>query len=141
MPAAKPRRSAVAFSNPAGLYDPTVNAYRHIAVVAPGSRLVMISGQGGYTPDGPPTQPFDVQAKQVFKNIAIALESVGATIEDVVKLTILIVGYDGDRLAAYHAAQLEAFGDHYPVGTLIPVPALAMPGMLIEVEATAVLPG
>jgi enamine deaminase RidA (YjgF/YER057c/UK114 family) len=140
MPSKKPSSSAIAFSNPNGLYDPTVNAYTHVAVVAPGSRLVLISGQGGYTPDGPPTQPFEEQARQVFKNIAIALESVGARVEDVVRLTILIVGYDKDRLAAYHAAQREAFGDHHPVGTLIPVTALAIPGMLIEVEATAVLP-
>jgi enamine deaminase RidA (YjgF/YER057c/UK114 family) len=141
MAAAKRRKSALALSNPVGLYDPTVNAYTHVAVVAPGSRLVLLSGQGGYTPDGPPTQPFEDQARQVFKNIAIALDSVGARVEDVVKLTILIVGYDRERLAAYHAAQIEAFGDHYPTGTLIPVPALAMPGMLLEVEATAVLPG
>lgn len=132
--------SAFTLSNPSGLYDPSVNAYTHVSVVAPGSRLVLISGQGGYTPDGPPTQTFEVQAKQVFKNIKIALQSVGAKVEDVVKLTILIVGYDQARLAAYHAAQIEAFGDHYPTGTLIPVPALAMPGMLLEVEATAVIP-
>jgi enamine deaminase RidA (YjgF/YER057c/UK114 family) len=29
------------------------------------------------------------------------------------------------------------FGAHHPAATLIPVPCLALPGMLIEVEAIA----
>jgi enamine deaminase RidA (YjgF/YER057c/UK114 family) len=130
----------VSLSTPAGLYDPSANAYSHVAVTAPGARLVMIAGQGGHTPDGPASASFEEQARQVFANIKIALDSVGARVEDVARLTILIVGYDKERLAAYHAAQVEAFGDHHPAGTLIPVAQLALPGMLLEVEATAVLP-
>jgi enamine deaminase RidA (YjgF/YER057c/UK114 family) len=137
MPAA---RRSVTLSNPRGLYDPRANAYSHVAVLAPGARLVMISGQGGHTPDASAEASFEEQARQVFANIRIALDSVGARVEDVARLTILIVGYSKERLAAYHAAQVEAFGDHHPTGTLIPVAQLALPGMLLEVEATAVLP-
>ena len=132
---------AVRFSNPPGLYDPTPHDYSQVAVVEAGTKLIFISGQGGDTPDGPLPPGFDDQARQALKNIVIALESVGAGVEDIVKITILIVDYDADRLAAYHAAQREVFGEHRPVGTLIPVPALALPGMLVEVEATAVARG
>jgi enamine deaminase RidA (YjgF/YER057c/UK114 family) len=131
---------AFRLSNPPGLYDPSPNAYSHVAVVDPGTRLVMLSGQVGGTPDGPLAPSFEAQARQVFANILIALESAGARVEDVVKLTILIVDHDMDRLKAYHAAQVEAFGGHHPVGTLIPVAGLALPGVLIEVEATAAIP-
>jgi monoamine oxidase len=42
-----------------------------------------------------------------------------------------------DRMKAYHAAQLEALGEHRPAATLIPLEKLASPEMLIEIEATA----
>jgi enamine deaminase RidA (YjgF/YER057c/UK114 family) len=38
-----------------------------------------------------------------------------------------------------HTVQAEVMGNHRPPGTLIPVSRLALPGMLIEIEATAVL--
>ena len=91
---------AFTLSNPPGLYDPTPHDYSQVAVVEAGTKLIMISGQGGDTPDGPPPPSFEDQARQAFKNIRIALESVGARVEDVAKLTILIVDYDADRLAA-----------------------------------------
>ena len=37
-------------------------------------------------------------------------------------------------------SQCVLFGAHHPAATLIPVPCLALPQMLIEVEAIAALP-
>ena len=56
-------------------------------------------------------------------------------------LTILIVGYDMEKLRIMQTAQRALFGSHFPAGTLIPVPCLALPDMQIEVEAIAVPDG
>jgi enamine deaminase RidA (YjgF/YER057c/UK114 family) len=133
------RSSAATFSNPPGLLDPTRFHFSQMAVVEPGARMILLAGQGGFAADGKLSAEFGDQARQAFQNIAVALKSAGADVEDVVRLTVFIVGYDIERMKAYHAAQLEAFAAHRPAATLIPVTQLAAPEMLIEIEATAAL--
>jgi enamine deaminase RidA (YjgF/YER057c/UK114 family) len=123
--------------NPATLYDPSPNAYSQIAVVPHGRQLVYISGQGGDNPDGGFSPDFRVQAEFAFRNIGLALDAVGASPADVAKITVLIVDHDMEKLGIMQAAQRVLFGTHHPAATLIPVPCLALPGMLIEVEAIA----
>jgi enamine deaminase RidA (YjgF/YER057c/UK114 family) len=126
--------------NPAGLYDSSPNAYSQVAVVPAGHRLAYISGQGGDNPDGSFSPDFAVQAASAFRNVGLALEAIGATSEHVAKITVLIVGHDMDKLRIMQAAQRVQFGSHHPAATLIPVPCLALPQMLIEIEAIAALP-
>ncbi len=128
---------AATFSNPPGLIDPTRFHFSQMAVVEPGARMIFLAGQGGFSADGSLSLDFGEQAKQVFENIAVALESAGARSEDIVRLTVFIVGYDMERMKVYHDAQLAALGEHRPAATLIPVTQLASPEMLIEIEATA----
>ncbi len=132
-----PSKPAATFSNPRGLIDPTRFHFSQMAVVEPGARMIFLAGQGGFASDGKLSPDFAEQAGQVFENIAIVLTSAGAKIEDIVRLTVFIVGYDMERMKAYHAAQLAALGEHRPAATLIPVAQLASPEMLIEIEATA----
>jgi enamine deaminase RidA (YjgF/YER057c/UK114 family) len=123
--------------NPSTLYDPAPNAYSQIAVVPQGRSLVFISGQGGDNPDGSFSPDFRVQAESAFRNVGLALEAVGATPADVAKITVLIVAHDMEKLRIMQAAQRTLFGAHHPAATLIPVPCLALPDMLIEIEAIA----
>jgi len=124
--------------NPAGLYDPSPNAYSQLAIVPAGRRLVFISGQGGDNPDGSFSPDFATQAASAFRNVGIAVEAAGAKLTDVAKITVLVVDHDMQRLKLMQAAQRNLFGAHHPAATLIPVPCLALPDMLIEVEAVAV---
>ena len=124
-------------SNPAGLYDPTPNAYSQLATVPPGRRLVFISGQGGDNPDGSFSPDFATQAASAFRNLGVAVAAAGADLTDVAKITVLVVNHDLERLRLMQAAQRALFGEHHPAATLIPVPCLALPDMLIEVEAVA----
>jgi enamine deaminase RidA (YjgF/YER057c/UK114 family) len=126
--------------NPAGLYDSSPNAYSQLAIVPPGRRLVFISGQGGDNPDGSFAPDFATQAASAFGNLGIAVEAAGASLTDVAKITVLIVDHDMEKLRQMQAAQRGLFGEHYPAATLIPVPCLALPDMLIEVEAVAAPP-
>lgn len=136
-----PRTSAVTFMNPAGLYDPTPNGYSHVAVVASGARLVHIAGQGGENERGELPADFRRQVRQAFGNLRIALAAAGAGTRDVVKLTVLVVDHSEARLGVV-GSELGAAWEHgaTPACTLIPVPRLALDGMLFEVDAVAARP-
>ncbi len=126
------------FINPAGLYAPSANGYSHVAVVRLPARVIHVAGQGGETADGALSPRFEVQVAQALDNLALALAAAGAGLADVAKLTVLVVDHDQDRLGILSAQ----IGQRWPPGraptcTLIPVPRLALDGMLFEIEATA----
>ena len=81
--------------------------------------------------------------EQAFSNVTTALAAVGGTYDDVAKLTVYVVGWDGSQLAALGegvgrvAARLGV--DPVKPVTLIPVMALGEPDLLVEVDAVAVL--
>lgn len=84
---------------------------------------------------------FDEQARQALVNLKIALASRGATLEHVCKLTLLVVDHSEARLRQWVAEAEHAWGGRMtPTCTLIPVPRLALDGMLVEVDAVAALP-
>ena len=64
-------------SNPEGLYDPSANAYSHVAEVRGGSRLLFIAGQGGEDATGTLSPLFAEQARQALENVKTALASKG----------------------------------------------------------------
>ena len=126
--------------NPEGLYDPSANAYSHVAEVPAGLRLLFIAGQGGEDIGGALSPVFAEQARQALKNVKTALASRGARIEHVFKLTLLIVDHSEEKLRQWVAAADQAWGPHMkPTCSLIPVPRLALDGMQIEIEAVAAL--
>ena len=75
------------------------------------------------------------QARQVFANLALVLETAGATFADVAKVTVYLTNVD-DR-AKINPVRQEFFGEARPASTLVEVSALVLPEFLIEVEAIA----
>ena len=69
-------------------------------------------------------------------NIRTALEAAGASLDDVVKVTVFIT--DIGNFSGMNAVYTEVFGDTKPARSTVGV-ELALPGALVEVEATAVL--
>ncbi|BAN54170.1 MULTISPECIES: RidA family protein [Pseudomonas] len=132
--------TAFQLSNPEGLYDPSGNAYSHVAEVRANSRLLFIAGQGGEDSNGQLPPLFAEQARQALANLELALASKGASLAQVFKLTLLIVEHSEPRLRQWVAEADRAWGPHMkPACTLIPVPRLALDGMLVEIEAVAAL--
>ncbi|MCW2270698.1 Endoribonuclease L-PSP [compost metagenome] len=130
--------STFRLSNPRGLYDPSANAYSHVAEVSPGAMLLYIAGQGGEDVEGRLSANFADQARQALANLQTALQSRGAGLEDVFKLTLLIVDHSAEKLRQWVAESDRAWGPHMkPTCTLIPVPRLALGGMQVEIEAVA----
>lgn len=133
--------TAFELSNPQSLYDPSGNGYSHVADVLSGSRLLFIAGQGGEQASWALSPVFADQARQALANLELALCSKGAGLEHVCKLTLLIVDHSQARLQQWVEAVDHAWGKALkPTCTLIPVPRLALDGMLIEVDAVAALP-
>lgn len=138
MQADKKRSPTLQLSNPPGLYDPTANGYSHVAQVAAGARLVFIAGQGGEDADSQLSTDFTEQVRQALDNLQIALAAAGAEVSDVAKLTVLIVDHSLERLEIFGEELHRVWGSApKPACTLIPVPRLALDGMLFEIEATA----
>jgi reactive intermediate/imine deaminase len=79
------------------------------------------------------------QARQVHVNLAKALEHAGAGFADVLKVTVYLT--DVDDRQKVNDVRREYFGSAYPASTLVEVSALAVPGMLVEIEAVAGIPG
>ena len=130
------------FINPEGLYDPRPNGYSHVVIAEAPARMIYIAGQGGENKDGILCEDFGTQVAQAIDNLKTALHAADAGIASVAKVSALIVDHSEDRLHIFSKALREAWGDHpAPACTLIPVPRLALDGMLFEIEATAALPG
>ncbi|WP_405656777.1 RidA family protein [Streptomyces sp. RK9] len=126
-------------TNPATLHDPTPFGYSH-AVSAPGE-LVFIAGQYASDSTGAPVPgDFASQVELALDRLQSALEGVGLGYEHVVRLGSFIVDHDMEKLAALGKVLHARFGDRLPAQTLSGVAALALPGMLFEIDATAVRP-
>ena len=127
----------IELTNPDGLYQPPT--YSHLAV-ARGSRIVFISGQVGFDSDGRLVgDDHFSQAEQAFRNLVTAVEAAGGSMQDIAKITIYVVGHHPELLERLMGARAAAFGEHKPASTYVGVEALARPGLLVEVEAVAVL--
>ena len=77
------------------------------------------------------------QAQRAIENIAAVLQRAGARLSDVVRTRVYITGLAAvDDVSRAHR---EAFGAIGPATALLVVAALAAPGMLVEIEADAVI--
>jgi enamine deaminase RidA (YjgF/YER057c/UK114 family) len=100
---------------------------------------VHLSGQVSVDEDGllVGADDFELQTRRCFDNLAAVLAQAGATLADVVKLTVYLT--DISRLPEYGRVKAGYIHGQQPASTAVEVAALAMPGLMIEVEATAAL--
>jgi enamine deaminase RidA (YjgF/YER057c/UK114 family) len=99
-----------------------------------------IAGQVGFTATGELVEGFEKQVLQSFANLKAALQSVGATPQDVTKLRYYIKDFDLDKRQHLRSGVVAFYGGEYRApSVLIPVPELFDPRVLFEVEATAAL--
>lgn len=130
---------SLTFTNPQGLYDPRPNGYSHLAEFPAGWRIITPAGQGGETEDGHLSNDFREQLAQAVTNTEIVLAAAGATLRDIAKINLLIVNHDREKFRVMTEEVAGAWGDDKPAMTLIPVPALALEGMLVEIDVIAVV--
>lgn len=103
--------------------------------------LVFVSGQVGVNDQGEiiGRDDFGTQARQAFDNLRRVLEAAGSSLDQVVKVTILVT--DMDHFAEVVELRAEFFTAPYPADTVCEVSALAYPGLMFEIEAVAMVEG
>jgi reactive intermediate/imine deaminase len=101
--------------------------------------LVYVSGQLGARADGSHTfgEPFEVQVRAALDNVFGVLDAAGCGREDLLKVTVYLVGVD--NWPWFNAIYAEAMGDAKPARAVVPVPELHH-GYLVEIEAIAACP-
>ena len=78
-----------------------------------------------------------LQAARCIEIIANALQDAGASLQDVVRTRMFVT--DISRWAEFGKAHHEAFGDLSPATSMVEVSGLIGSGMLIEIEADAIV--
>lgn len=100
---------------------------------------IFVTGTAPVTDEGGVHAPGDAyaQTRRCLEIIREALEELGAGMEEVVRTRIYVT--DISRWEEYGRAHGEVFGEHPCATTMVEVAGLIDPGMLVEVEADAIV--
>jgi reactive intermediate/imine deaminase len=117
-------------ARPAGIFSSGVKV--------PAGQLIFVSGQVARNAAGETIGTGDIRAqtRQALDNVKAVLEAAGATMDDIVKVTVFVT--DVTHLAAIHEVRAAYFTRDYPASTLVEVKGLVSPDLMIEIEAIAV---
>ena len=134
--------SRIRIGNPKGLAKP-LGSYSHVARVK-ASEFLFIAGQVAVTAGGKLVghDDFEAQARQVFKNLGVALKSAGAGYGNIVQFTTYLVdSRDIPKLRKFRQRNYPRFfpDGKYPPNTLLVVDRLVNEDMLLEISAVAAL--
>lgn len=133
---------SVSLSHPEGLLEQP--DYEPVAV-GTGTRLVVLAGQTGTTPDGEvASDDLAGQTHRALQNVVIGVRGAGGDASDIAGLTVYVVGWTeemaADLMRGFALAQeSEGLGSPLPPLTLIGVQGLWRRDLLVEIEAIAVL--
>ena len=114
-------------------------AFTQVIAVEGSTKTIYVGGQDGVNAKGEVVgSDISSQSEQAFKNVIAALEAAGATLDDVIKLTIYLVQGQSFQ-EAFAASQRVQQMRVPPTVSGIMVAGLANPQYLIEIEAIAVI--
>jgi reactive intermediate/imine deaminase len=127
--------------NPSNVLD-SKNKYGYSQAIKVGN-TIYLAGQVAWDEEGNIVGKGDIvaQTRQIYENIRRILAPAGATMNDIVRMTIFCkdVREIAREIPKWLEVKREYFGNHHPVGTCIQVAGLWDPAMLLEIEATAVV--
>jgi len=103
--------------------------------------LIVLSGQASISREGEIVGEgdFDAQAEQTFRNIETVLALEEAGMDDIFKVTIYLT--DMTNFPKILDLRQRWFTPPFPADTIVEVRSLALPELMIEVEAMAIAPG
>jgi 2-iminobutanoate/2-iminopropanoate deaminase len=121
--------SSPALPTPAGPYSPGVIA----------GNLVFVSGQAGRDPStGVLPDGVEAQTEQALRNVEAILRAAGSGLPHVVRCGVFLV--DIAEFPKMNGVYARMFGDHRPARTTVEVSDLPGGGLLVEIDAIAVVP-
>jgi 2-iminobutanoate/2-iminopropanoate deaminase len=104
-----------------------------------GRSVIFASGQTAISGEGEVVGAgdFEAQTRQALENLRTVLEAAGASLESIVKLTVFVT--DIQNLRDYGRIKAQFIQGPQPASTAVQVSALALPELMIEIEAIAVV--
>ena len=109
------------------------------AVITNGGTAIWLAGVGGGWGANGNSQAgnFEAQCRTTFDNLKDSVEAAGATMEDIVTMTVFITDMRyGDR---FTEMRQDYFNRGFPGSALIGIESLARSEMMLEIQAIAVI--
>ena len=132
--------SLVKLVNPATVATP--RGYSRAAIIDLGTcKMVILSGQVAFDDKGNLVGPgdYEKQTEQIFTNIKHIIESAGGTLDNLVKIGVYM--RDVSQVQKFRAVRDRFVNTkNPPASTLVEVSKLFRDDVLIEIEATAIIP-
>jgi len=100
--------------------------------------MIWVSGQVGIDASMRPGKGLTKQARLAFGGLKTVLEAAGASLGDVVELITFHIDLRGGS-AEFGKVKDEFFPSNYPSWSAVGVTQLAMPELLVEIRAVAVV--
>lgn len=99
--------------------------------------VVYVSGQAALGPDGSIVgeNDFEAQAHQVFANLKTVLAAAGSDLSKVFKVNIYMT--DMTNFPTIIECREKYFSQPYPADSTVEVTALAIPGLMLEIDVIA----
>ena len=113
--------------------------FSHVAI-ARGTKVVHLAGQVALDQQFGLVGGDDLgeQTKAAMRNVEVALRAAGASWDDIVRRTIYTV-HPTEFETITAAIDEVTGGAEHPAQTIVGITGLAVPGLLIEIECTAVV--
>jgi len=126
---------------PEALYKRVVNGhtlYYHVVAIEEGKRMIFIAGQLARDAQGNLVGKGDMgaQIRQVGENIKAALETAGATLNDIVKTNTYVTNID--EFFKHIDVRME-YLKAMPTSTTVEVRRLQNPDAMVEIEVMAMI--
>jgi 2-iminobutanoate/2-iminopropanoate deaminase len=109
------------------------------AIITEGGKLVWVAGHTGQKDDQGNSLAgnFDAQTYQTFRNIEATLKDAGASLKDLVTVTVFLT--DARFTTRMTEIRTELLGSDFPASAAITVKGFADPTMMIEIQGVAVI--
>jgi enamine deaminase RidA (YjgF/YER057c/UK114 family) len=109
------------------------------AVITEGGKTIWIAGHTGQKDASGRSLAgdFEAQTRQTFSNIEETLKEAGASLADIVTMTVFLT--DPRHTTPMTEIRNEVFGTDFPASAAITVTGFADPAMLIEIQGVAVV--
>jgi enamine deaminase RidA (YjgF/YER057c/UK114 family) len=116
--------------------------YSHAVSLSGQAKLIYVSGQVSWGPDGKIVGAGDMRAQceQVFKNLTNVLRAAGVGWGDIIKMNSYMVNLNAENVAAFREMRASYLKPgQMPASTLVGVTSLVQPELLLEVEVVAAI--
>jgi 2-iminobutanoate/2-iminopropanoate deaminase len=114
-------------------------AYSPAVITEGAARTIWLAGHTGAVDDSGKSLAgdFDAQCRQTFRNIEKTLGQASAKLSDLVTMTVFLI--DSRHTTRMTELRTEILGKDFPGSAAITVAGFAVPEMMIEIQAVAVV--